>query len=371
MMAIENIRKSFFARVRGWYAKIERPFSSISLIGGFVFDALTLKRVDLFWENFWVVIHLVIVGLCILIINRIGADEADADNPDKADFWLVNVMQFFFGGLLSTFLVFYFRSGNLFVSWPFYLLLIAAFAANERLKKHYARISFQISLFFLSLFSFSIYLTPIVLHSLGAFTFLMSGAVALAILWLFLIFLRLTTRKNLKPARRIVLASVLGIFTAMNALYFLNFIPPIPLSLKDADIYTTFAVNGPGDYTAGHEDQGRFSFFKLSDDIHLVPGNPLIAYSAVFSPTALNVGIIHEWQYFEPVSGAWITKSRVPLSVYGGRDGGYKTYSVKYGILPGKWRVNIQTARGAILGRLDFNVISANTAPSLQTVNIN
>ena len=50
--------------------RYERPISSASLVGGFVFDALTLRRVDTFWENFWVVVHLVVVAACIVLVNR-------------------------------------------------------------------------------------------------------------------------------------------------------------------------------------------------------------------------------------------------------------------------------------------------------------
>ena len=38
---------SFINWTRSWYGRFERPISSLSLIAGFVFDALTLKRVDL------------------------------------------------------------------------------------------------------------------------------------------------------------------------------------------------------------------------------------------------------------------------------------------------------------------------------------
>src|SRR5690242_11836520 len=103
-------RQELIDRARTFYARIERPFSSISLIGGFVFDAITLTRVDEFWENFWVVGHLLIVTACALMINLIENTDHDEDNPAKLHFWLVNVMQFFFGGIFSTFLVFYFRS---------------------------------------------------------------------------------------------------------------------------------------------------------------------------------------------------------------------------------------------------------------------
>ena len=54
-------KKTLLSRAQNFYARIEGPFSSLSLIAGFVFDAVTLTRVDEFWENFWVVGHLAIV----------------------------------------------------------------------------------------------------------------------------------------------------------------------------------------------------------------------------------------------------------------------------------------------------------------------
>src|SRR3954470_4240449 len=142
--------------VTHWYRKFERPISSVFLIGGFVFDALTLKRVDMFWENFWVLAHLILAAVFIVLINRQENVEEDNEKEEKKHFWYRNGMQFMFGGLLSVFLVFYFRSGSLAVSWPFLLVLALAFLANERLKAHFSRLIFQISFLYLSIFSFCI-----------------------------------------------------------------------------------------------------------------------------------------------------------------------------------------------------------------------
>src|SRR6201995_3082223 len=92
---------SVFTKARDWYGKFERPISSLSLIGGFVFDALTLKRVDLFLENFWVLAHLAIVGVCIVLVHAIEKNEGDEHNPSKLHFWLVNIQQSFYGGIWS------------------------------------------------------------------------------------------------------------------------------------------------------------------------------------------------------------------------------------------------------------------------------
>ena len=69
-MPHEMFGESLRVHLRTVYARFEQPISSISLLGGFAFDAVTLKRVDTFWENFWVVAHLAVVAVCILLVNR-------------------------------------------------------------------------------------------------------------------------------------------------------------------------------------------------------------------------------------------------------------------------------------------------------------
>ena len=365
-MPHEILGESLGVHLRTAYARFERPISSASLLGGFAFDAVTLKRVDTFWENFWIIAHLAVVAICILLVNRKENHGADPKDPSKADFWFINTLQFFFGGLLSTFLVFYFRSGSLRVSWPFFLILGAAFLANEKLKSHYARLAFQLSFFFLSLFCFTIFILPVVLHAIGPFIFLLSGAVSLALLYLFLRLLRFVAGQNLATKRRTLYACIAAIFVTINVLYFLDLIPPIPLSLQDASVHHAITRNAEGNYAVQSEDPGPLHFFRLIEIFHTTPGVSVYAYSAIFSPTSLNTKISHEWQFYDPKRG-WTTMSRVELPVRGGRGGGYRTYSVRNGITAGAWRVNVESPSGALLGRLRFNVVLQASDPPLIT----
>jgi hypothetical protein len=349
-------------RITRHYARFERTISSISLFGGFAFDAITLKRVDTFWENFWIFVHLLLVAACILLINRGEHRGADPANPSKAHFWLINTLQFLFGGLLSTFLVFYFRSGSLRASWPFFLLLACAFLANEKLKHRLARLDFQISFFFLSLFCFAIYIVPVLVHDVGRLVFLLSGAVSLAVLWLFIRALQSVGGESFASGRRGLTASITTIFFTLNILYLFNLIPPIPLSLQDAGVVHAIERTASGEYLVQSEDQGWLRFFRLTSFFHLEPGSPVFVYSAVFSPTALNTGIVHEWQAYDSRRG-WSTTDRITLAVRGGRGGGYRTYSMKRGVWPGAWRVNVETPSGAILGRVRFDILSPSGSP--------
>lgn len=373
--------RSIFARARSWYGRFERPISSFSLIGGFVFDALTLRRVDLFWDNVWVVGHLIIVTICAIWINLLDdtADESGVRpeaNPQKLHFWLVNVMQFFFGGILSTYLVFYFRSGTFATSWPFLLILATAFAANESLKRSYARVAFQFSLLFLAYYAFAIYLMPILFHSIGTVIFLISGLASLAAIRIVSLTLAPLWRGRFAGrSRRLTVFFIGCIFLGVNTLYFLKFIPPLPLSLDDAAVYNSLTVNGPGNYTVTYEDNDSFlsrvvRFFKNGETIHIVPGDALYAYTAVFSPTSLNTGIIHEWQYYDAASNTWKTQGRIPLSVVGGRTGGYRTFSTKSTAKAGSWRVNVETPDGRVIGQLRFEVVTVAAEPEMKTVTI-
>ena len=350
---------------RGWYGRFERPISSLSLILGFVFDAITLKRVDTLWENLWVFAHLIIIGVFIALIHIKEKNDDDEKDPNKAHFWYVNILQFFFGGILSTYLVFYFRSADIFVTWPFVFILAVAFIANESLKRHYIRFSFQISLFFLSVYSFAIFLVPVVTHKIGASIFLLSGFLSLVFILIFILLLFLFVKKEFTRSKKIIFLLITGIFVTVNLLYFTNLIPPIPLSLKDAGLYHSIEKNIDGNYVVKYEDLGLRGYFEFYQNFKQVSGTPVYAFSAVFSPSDLNLTITHEWQHYDESFKAWITESRINLAVIGGRDGGFRTFSVRSNISPGKWRVNVETLQGQLIGRLRFNIIPVDVEPVL------
>ncbi|MDZ7682102.1 MAG: DUF2914 domain-containing protein [Fodinibius sp.] len=46
---------------------------------------------------------------------------------------------------------------------------------------------------------------------------------------------------------------------------------------------------------------------------------------------------------------------------YWGRQRGYRGYTFKESIWPGRWHVNVTTGEGLVLGRIDFTVIADTT----------
>jgi len=334
--------KGRYLALRNWYEKYERHIGTASLFTGFIFDSLTLQRIDAWRENLWIALNLLVSATCVVLLNR-----KEAADPER-HFWIYTILQFSFGSMLGAFFIFYFQSSTIAVSWPFLLILIFAMLANELFQRKYARLVLQVSFLYLSIYTFLIFLVPIVLHRIGGVAFLLSGILSLTIVWLYF---RLLGRAIWKP--------VLVIFVAMNVLYFANIIPAIPLSLKDAGIYHGISRMGDGSYMVVDEEDGNgmFQFLRMNDSVHWLSGDTLYAYNAIYSPAKLNTSVIHEWQYFDEGEGRWVTASRIPLSLTGGRLQGFRTYSSKSNLSYGNWRVNVTTESGQFIGRIKFELV--------------
>lgn len=347
--------------------KYDRFISSLSLIGGFVFDIFALKRIDLFWENLWVGAHLLVAAFGIILINLFQnrRHKFSEKTGKKINFWLIVAIQFAFGGLLSTFLVFYFRSGTLETSWPFLSVLAVVFVFNELLKHRYARLVFQTSVLFISIYSFAIFIVPVILHEISDKVFILSGLFSLIILLVFLLGLWHISRERFRESKWLLFGMISGLTILINVLYFTNLIPPIPLSLKDAGVYHSITRISTGNYSATGEKQGFWDFFKSYELFHKVPGQPIYVFSSIFSPTNINTRIVHEWQHYDDVAKKWTTENQTELAIVGGRDGGFRTYSIRTVTKAGLWRVNVMTLRGQLIDRIKFNVIDVDTAPDL------
>jgi hypothetical protein len=356
--------------IKNWYFRNEGKVGSVALLAGFIFDNLTLRRVDLLAENLYIIALLVVAGIGIILINLQETGKIREKVPGRIHFWLIILLQFALGGLYSTFLVFYSRSATLATSWPFLALLLGSMIANEVLKERYSRLSFQVSVLFLSIFAFTIFFVPVLLHQIGPAVFLLSGLISLLLIGGFIHLLRLFTRERLRENRRILLWSIGGIFVGINLLYFIGLIPPIPLALKEAGIYRSITHDGDFNYQAQIEPRDWRDFFRLYQPIKLTPDESVYAFSAVFSPTKLNTNIIHEWQKYDEPNENWLTSSRVELPIIGGRNGGYRTYSIRNNLDAGRWRVNVKTKSGQLLGRIKFKVEVVSIAPKLITINL-
>ena len=151
----------------------------------------------------------------------------------------------------------------------------------------------------------------------------------------------------------------------MNALYFLNVIPPIPLSLREAGVYHDLERTSNG-YTVLAEGESVLQKLVPGQTIHTQAGSPVYVYSAIFAPADLNTTIVHHWQYYDEADRKWISKDELSFFISGGSDTGYRGYSVKSSVSEGRWRVDVETKRGQVLGRIPIRIKYVEDLPALK-----
>lgn len=347
-----------------WY---ERYVSPLALVAGFLVDNFfLLARVDVLQTHIVFLIYLVLIALCIILIHLIGVGRISNPLAVSASPFIPVVIQFAFGNLFSGFLSLYSRSASLAVSWIIVFVLVVLLLGNERFARSYTRVPFQLSMYFGVLFSFLIFFIPVMLHAVGPLIFLMSGVVSLCIITLFLFLLNKNIPERIAPALKTTVVSIAGIFVFLNGAYFLNLLPPLPLSLKSAGVYHRIVRQDDGAYLLSGEPRAWYqAYLRYNTIYHKVEGEPIYVFTSVFAPTDLSVGIIHEWQRYDVTLGEWSTFNTVAFQIAGGREGGYRGYSVAYAPVDGDWRVNVRTNYGQLIGRVNFTIISASSTPPL------
>jgi len=339
-----------------WARKHERKISALSLAGGFAFDSLTFGRIDHALTQAVFIVYLLAAGISIAVLHTLESRPDGKKPSDKTRTVLVAVTQFALGCLLSGFCVFYIRSASVTSSWPFLLAMLAIFIGNEYMRRYHARLVFSALLFFFSLYSYAIFLVPVVLGRIGRIPFLMSGILAMVLFFFYMQALARLGHERYRGARMQVFAGMVLISVLLNLAYFLRVLPPLPLVLTDAGVYHDVSRDGANFQAAAEEEPPEWeSLFGTRPILHVQPGAKLYLYNAVFAPRGLRTRIVHDWLWLQPGKG-WQSQQRVPVEITGGREDGFRFYSTKTSPRPGQWQVNILTGDGRSVGHVRFAV---------------
>ncbi len=353
-----------------WLKNHERHLSALAMVAGFVTDNLVFSRIDL-WQTQAVFIGY--ITICFVTIPLWHALEIRAEQgkpSPRARLLLPLATQFALGGFWSGFVIFYGRAADWSSSWPFVLFLIAVFLGNEYFRRYHGRLVFTSVLFFLALYAYAIFAIPIVTGTISRWTFLASGLGAIAVFALFTVLLRLFVRERFTHDIWRIRLGAFGVLALMNLFYFTSVLPPLPLAAPAAGIYHDVS-RVAGTYQAVSEEESwRVRFLNFPRTLHVAPGEPLAAYSAVFAPTALTTAITHRWEWYDPRTKTWVLKAAITYPIAGGRDDGYRGYSTVTVDKEGQWRVSVITSDGLRIRRLPFTVAWTDTPLTLMTITL-
>ena len=347
-------------RARAFVTLHERRLSIVVFVCGFLLDNLTLTRVDRLSDNLILLCYLATAFASILLLTARGAGRLQGPFAGKGVSVAALLLPFAFGGLFSGFLIFYFRSGSAIASAPFLVFLALFFLGNELFRKHYERFVFQMSVFFVALFSYTALIVPVLLRRIGDSVFIGSGLAALLLFYLMQKVIKRVARDEYVKSRRYLWPIVIMIFITFNFLYFNNMIPPVPLSLKEIGVYHAVSRAEEGKYLLRYEKAPWYRFGSVTAKVfHQAREEPAYIFSSVYAPANLVTEVVHRWSRFDEATGKWITENVVRFSISGGRLEGFRGYSVKGNLKEGRWRVDVETLRGQIIGRFTFSVVPA------------
>lgn len=331
--------------------RYERFLMPGMLLGGTLVDAIQFKLLSL--QTTFTISGVYIV-LCAVAMALMATPLREGRGMTRSmQLVAPYIQQFTIGALLSTSFLFYWFSGTFSVSWP----IIGAFAllmvSNEVFRKIFVNPSVQVGVLYFVLFSLFATLSAYVFNSLSAWVFVGGGGVSLLLMLGFLkVFWKVD---ELQSAKSTMLATIGTIFIAMNGAYFLNLIPPIPLSLREAGMYYD-VTRQDGEYLLEGEAVSWLEGVMPGQTLHTDAGQPIYAFTSVYAPADLSTIIVHRWERYDGLSEGWTTVDELSFPMAGGRSEGYRGYTRKSSLTEGKWRVTVMTERGQVLGRIPFRV---------------
>lgn len=330
---------------RAWHHAARDAAPATFFFGGFIWDTIALGRGFKAWDLWLLLGYLVVSTIVIALLGR-------GIRP-RQERWFNFALQFCFGGTFASLTVLYFTSA---ASWPsllFIVLVAVVLVANEYLEHRYGEMTIALTMYALSVVMYLNFAFPVVLRSVRPVWFYVSTAAGLGLTYALRRFATIE-RVSMKPA-----AVAAG---ALAVMFLLNWVPPVPLVKREMAICRDLVRTLPL-ATAKVEAPPPWWFWKRSEHtVHWRPGERIWCYSSVFAPAGISVRIAHRWYYRDPAQG-WVTRARIPVTITGGREDGYRVHSYADHLQPGRWSVTVETESGQVIAVSNFTVVDAAGEP--------
>ena len=280
-----------------------------------------------------------------IVVRHRFLDREWSDTWKQRFTWAV---QFCFGGLFSALVVCYFKSSGSIASFLLVILLAILLVGNEFLQKKYE--SFGVSLAFFCLLGtmFMNFAIPHLVHRIGLIWFLISTILSFGLcvfIW------KISHRK-----KSILVAPAL-ISVLLIVAYVMNWVPPVPLVLKQKIACQNFDKST---YTCDIDDPSLLQTIGLKiPSVHHVDSSDVYFLASIYAPASLKAELEYLWYYQNPQTGKYSLTDKIStnrMTINGGRESGFRTFTRKKNVPPGKYRVEIAYKNGAVIGSGTFEV---------------
>ncbi len=351
----------FTARLLAFRERHAKAEIAVFFGAGFLFDIVTLDRIDSAFSIAQQVVYLSVLGLLLLYGLKV---ELNLASPPKlvAKAWRFHedVVHFLLGSLLSVFSLFYFKSAAGLSTLLFMAAMFGVLVANElpRFRRfgHVARIA----LWGFCVFTFFSYAVPVAAGFLSVWLFVASLALSLSVGAG--LFFKAKQWAGAKWAVRRVALPYGAVHALVILMYLARAIPALPLHVTYVGVYHDIQREA-GKYRLYHQRPEWKIWEKGDQTFYARPGDQVYVFFQVWAPSRFKDRVKVRWELKDPKAG-WRTMSLVPLSFSGGRAEGFRTYSRISNWKAGRWRASIETDDERVIGSIYFRVIEdASTEP--------
>lgn len=347
--------RQYVERVEKKVEKYKPYVPATFFLGGFVFDLLTVSRID---ENFQLIqqiIYLIVIGL-LMIAEKSPRVEGWFSKGFLFKVWefRYEIIHFLLGSLLSVYMIFYFRSASLATAIVFVGIVAALLVLNEFSFFKQLGSIMRFAMFAMCCCSYFIYLVPIMWKQIGPFTFVFS--VILSGIFFTLFYYILTKYEHITTRQRFVEVALPGIAVHILfvVLYFFKLLPAIPLSVEKMGIYHKLERQG-SDFIL-YYDRPWWKFWQSGAQTFIAaPDDKIHAFASIFAPEFFKDETKMEW--WKKEAWGWSRADAIIMNVSGGREKGFRGYTVKNNFTDGDWQVRVMTSDGREIGRLNFTVL--------------
>lgn len=335
---------------------IKRHANIIFFVGGFLFDSLTMTRIDSAVDLIIQLVYLIVITVIVIAQVR-AAHGLWTPSGRLARYWPyeTEVLHFCYGGLLSGFIVFYFKSTSFSRSFVFLTLIAVLMVANEMPQIRKWGTQLRLGLYAFCIVSYLNYLLPVLVGRMGWHVFLLGWAFAVGVTFQVLKKLASYSADSTSALKQMGRAPAIVLLLVLT-LYSLKLIPPVPLSLQHLGIYRNVEKTG-STYVLTKRVPKWYAFWRTDNRVFPArAGDEIYSFVSVFAPRRFSHSIYIRWSFYNPVKKEWLTADRLPIALAGGRKDGFRGFTRKEHYEPGNWRVEVETEDGRVLGSKSFVV---------------
>ena len=344
-MVVKKVKSKFME----FYQHHEVLVSVIMFALGFLFDIYTIRRIDNIYGIIQQGIYLIVLGVFLILEIR--------SFRGKRSLWQYHnmVVHFLFGALLSLYTIFYYTSASAITSFVYIILLGSLMLANEFGKIRSVGLPVRVILYAICTLSYFSFLFPIFFKRIGPLPFwcgVLSSLTLFILIWLF-------NLRGIKDVKKQVVFPAIALHLLFVIGYYTSLIPPVPMAVKKIGVFHKVEkLNGK--YVGFHNRTFWDNLLPGTKEYLAREGDKVTVLLSIFSPAKFQDQIFLHWYYDDEKNG-WSREDTIPLSILGGRAGGFRGYGSKKFYKLGLYRVIVETSDGREVGRINVEIKRDNT----------